>query len=348
MREQLVRYLLGELDSVEQSQLEKQLRESPELRRELAYLQACFADSHEASCDPAEPPRGLAERTTERIACCDDYDESPACTGQMGSSTGRSATLAGASDPPPGALGWSMADISVAAGVCLAISMLLAPALRNSRDASQRTACANNLRATYFVVKAYANQHGGRIPSPQRNEHAGMFIVRLISEGYVGVEEARQRLACSGSPLGEAIRNGSAEIFIPDSIQIRNVRGDSLVSLFRTSTGSYSVPLPQLMANGEVRSPNLFYSNFIPIMADGPSYNPAGIESLNHFGGLNVLYSSGQVEFQTVPVAPHWNDRLFVNEEGRPAAGRGIHDAVLVTGDMTPGINLVGAAMPSE
>jgi hypothetical protein len=348
MREQLVRYLLGELDAAEQSQLEKQLRESSELRRELAYLQACFANGRDACCDPAEPPRGLAERTTERVACCDDYNESPAGMGQIDFATGRAAAFAGAPDPPASSLGWSLADISVAAGVCLAISMLLAPALRNSRDASQRTACMNNLQATYLVVKAYANQNGGRLPSPQRHEYAGMFIVRLIAEDYVGVEEARKLLACSGSPLGEAIRNGSAEIFIPSSIQIRSVRGDSLASLFRTSTGSYSVPLPSIQPNGEYRCPNLFESDQIPIMADAPNYDVADNKSLNHFNGLNVLYSDGQVKFQTVSIAPRWNDRLFVNDLGEPAAGRGVHDAVLVTGEMTPGIDLMGEARPTE
>ena len=65
MRELLVRYLLGELDSDEQSRLEKQLRDSPELQRELAYLQKCFAETNDVDIPVGEPPRGLAKRTAK-------------------------------------------------------------------------------------------------------------------------------------------------------------------------------------------------------------------------------------------------------------------------------------------
>jgi hypothetical protein len=340
MRELLVRYLLGELDPQEQSQLEKRLRESPELRRELAYLQTCFSEANEPDLDPAEPPSGLAERTTVRVADLAESGE-PDGVGVFDIATGRVAAFAGANEPPVGVLGWSLADISVAGGVFLAMSMLLLPALRNSQDASRRVSCANNLRASYFVVAPYADRNGGELPPVNPNEFAGMFFVRLVGDDYVSLEDARRWLACSGSPLGEAIRSGEAQIFIPSPSQLQGATPNSLARLFRTSTGSYAVPLPSIQ-NNRFTSPRLFDSDDTPILADAPKFELTVIENANHFGGLNVLYSGGCVKFQTSAIAPLWNDHLFLNSQGQPAAGLGPHDTVLAPGDRPAAVKLIG------
>jgi hypothetical protein len=335
MRELLVRYLLGELDADEQSHVEERLRESPDLRRELAYLQECFAENTDRDPKVGEPPRGLAERTTERVASCEYGSDN---VDLFDIASGRVAAFAGSADPPAGSLGWSFADVTVAAGVCLAVSMLLAPALRNSQDASRRNRCANNQRAAYFIVAEYADRHDGMLPVAKPNEFAGMYFVRLISEDYVGLEEARRLLVCSGSPLGEAIKRGQAEIFIPSEVQVSSAARHQLASLFATSTGSFAVPLPSIQ-NNRVTCPCLFDTEAFPILADGPNLNVAAIESQNHFGGLLVTYSNGCVKFQTTAVAPPTEDRIFVNDLGRPEAGRGVHDSVLVPGDRTPGVD---------
>jgi hypothetical protein len=49
MRDQLVRYLLGELNAQEREQLEAALRDSPELQREFAHLKKCLPAPEE--CD---------------------------------------------------------------------------------------------------------------------------------------------------------------------------------------------------------------------------------------------------------------------------------------------------------
>ena len=338
MRELLVRYLLGELDADEQSQLEQQLRESPELRRELAYLQKCFAETNDVEIPAGEPPRGLAERTTERVASVADGPED---VDLFDIATGRVAAFAGSAEPPAGPLGWSFADIAVAAGVCMAMAMLLAPALRNSQDASRRNSCANNQRAAYFIVAQYADRHNGLLPAANPGEFAGVYFVRMIGEDLLGLEEARRRLVCSGSPLGEAIRQGQAEIFIPSDVQVSNAQRTQLASLFATSTGSYAVPLP-FVQNDQWKCPRLSDADVFPIMADAPNLNVAGIESQNHYGGLLVTYSDGCVKFQTTAITPVWKDRIYVNVLGRPEAGRGQHDSVLVPGDHTPGYVAIG------
>lgn len=339
MRELLIRYLLGELDAGEQSQVEKRLRESSELRQELAYLQKCFAENGDVELPTGEPPRGLAERTSQRVsdsACgVDDVD-------LFDIASGRVAAFAGSGDAPAGPLGWSFADVTVAAGVCFAMAMLLAPALRNSQDASRRNSCADHQREAYFIVAKYAEGHNGYLPAANPGEMAGMYFVRVIGKEYAKIEDARRILACSGSPLGEAIRRGQAEIFVPTQLQVSTTSPSGLHELFATSTGSYAVPLPSIQ-NNRYTCPRLFDAEVFPILADAPNLNVAGVESQNHYGGLLVTYSDGSVKFQTSAITPIWEDRIFLNVLGRPEAGRGEHDSVLVPGNRTPGI--VAAAL---
>src|SRR5262245_61847731 len=341
MRELLVRYLLGELDADEQSQLEKQLRESPELRRELSYLQKCFAGTNAVDIPVGEPPGGLAKRTAKCVADS-VYGEDDVNLFDVAS--GRVAAFAGSADAPVGPLGWSMADITVAAGVCLAITMLLAPALRNSQDASRRNRCVNNQRDAYLIVAQYARQHDGLVPTVNPREFAGMYFVRLVGQGYVDRDEARRLLVCSGSPLGEAIRRGEADVFIPTELQATAGARERLAELFARSTGSYAVPLPSIQ-NNRYTSPRLFdAADVVPIFADAPNLSVAGIESQNHYGGLLVTYSDGSIKFQTTAVALPWEDRIFLNNQGKVEAGWGAHDTVLVPGDRTPGYAAVSLA----
>src|SRR5688572_26858988 len=108
MRELLIRYLLGELDVHEQRQLEERLRDSPRLQNELAHLQTCFAAARDTEYSAEAPPQGLARRVTDSV-----------CGGNPSAEFGRSAAVA---EPPVGALGWSLADMTVAGGVFSAVS----------------------------------------------------------------------------------------------------------------------------------------------------------------------------------------------------------------------------------
>src|SRR5687767_14530388 len=106
MRELLIRYLLGELDAEDQQRLEERLQSSPDLRRELAHLRTCFAAAREDDdSSPEELPRGLAERTTRRIAggVCSTDDYSERLLPEL------SAAMITDSSPAT-SLGWSLAD----------------------------------------------------------------------------------------------------------------------------------------------------------------------------------------------------------------------------------------------
>jgi hypothetical protein len=326
MRELLIRYLLGELDATQQRRLEGELRNSAELRRELAHLKACFAAAREND-PPDDPPCGLAQRVTDSV--CGDSTAS-----------GFRRTTQGA-EPPAGVLGWSLADLTVAGGVFLAVSMLLFPALRDSRDATRRRTCENNLRNVYMIAAKYADDHGNYFPGIEPQDYAGMFVIRLISEGYATQDDMARLLVCPSSRLAEQIREA------PDSRQVwRVVNVESFVGpppaeLCRMASGSYAVRLGYVDENQYywIRDDR---PDRTPLMSDEPDFQVAGVRSANHDGhGQNVLYSDGRVVFLTTATMPGRNDHLFLNDLGIPAAGRGPHDVVLVRGDKTPAVELL-------
>ncbi len=330
MRELLIRYLLGELGAEEQRRLVAQLRDSPELRRELTLLQSCFAAAGQADYHADDPPCGLAERTARRVAatCGDDAAAQPLDAGGLRS----------VAEPPPGVLGWSLADLTVAGGVFLAVSMLLFPALRDSRDATRRVVCENNMQQFHVAATAYAINHRNLLPCANPRDYAGSLVIRLVSEGYAKPEQMAQWMLCPSSPLAEAVRRGEALIRIPLIFNLQAISEPLPAELCRMASGSYALRL------GYVDKDKYHWirnngSDYEPFMSDEPDFAIAGLRSANHGGyGQHVLYLSGRVAFQTTSMVPGRNEHMFVNWNGMPAAGLGPGDVVLVKGDRKPGV----------
>src|SRR4051812_26740797 len=192
MREQLIRYLLGELDADERRDLQSRLKSSPELRAELEQLRSCFAASQDDELFGPDAPSGLAARTAGRVA-----------SGEVASQEVR---LSPAGDPPAGILGWSLADLTVAGGVMLAVSMLIFPALRNSLDGTRLTICQDHQRQMGFLVGIFSEANGGRIPMVRPNEYAGSFVIQLLRGDYMQSEELANILVCPGAPRARGFR----------------------------------------------------------------------------------------------------------------------------------------------
>jgi hypothetical protein len=321
MRELLIRFLLGELDATQQSRLEDELRNSPALQRELAHLQTCFAAARDVDHSGDEPPCGLARRVTDSVC------------GDSGSFRGQSADI----EPPAGVLGWSLADLTVAGGVVLAVSMLLFPALRDSRDASRRVDCENNQQNIYFSAANYAHDHGNYFPGISPQDYAGMFVIRLVSEGYAAPEDMARVLVCKSSRLAELVHNGQVRIQLPRRVDENAVVGPNMAQLCGLASGSYAVRI------GYVDADQYYWiredrDERTPLMSDAPDFQMAGARSANHGGhGQNVLYSDGHVEFLVSSTLPS-GDNMYVNLFGFPAAGRGRNDVVMVSGERTPGV----------
>jgi prepilin-type processing-associated H-X9-DG protein len=323
MRELLIRYLLGELEPHEHDAVQQQLAESPELRRELARLRSCFANAVQDD-DPEGPPRGLAERTATWVSeSSDSFDALP-----------RPRALSEASDAPHGVLGWSLADLTVAGGVMLAVSMLLFPALRNSLDGTRRVMCEKNLQEMGQVFLAYAAKNDGYLPVVQPNENAGIYTVRLVEGRVIREDELKQLLVCPGSPQARLIRDDPRQFFvkIPTQAELDAMSPRELQVTRAWMSPSYAYPFGYLIG------PQYYYVRMQgfrrPILCDAPDANGM---SPNHGGSIiQVLFADGRVGSLRSAKINGGHDDMFSNIQGEVAAGYGLEDVVLGPSDATP------------
>ncbi len=332
MRDLLVRYLLGELNSQEQEQLEAELRDSPELRRELAYLRSCMPGGGDDDLDRPQTgvaPSGLAERTLDRI--CGD--------GPSGEMSRDAATVAAAYDPPAGSPSWSLADLTVAGGVFLAISMLFLPALRQSRDAARRTGCEDNLRQFSVIFEYYSDQHGGYFPTVAANGKRGhlcrLFARRTVRDRRRVDTAVAVPVVATGGRRGPEPRHHSRADDVGAMLPQRVGNAKLWKQLMG---GSYAYQIGYYEGDryhGAIRNERSCHK---AVLADAPVKESGNLHSSNHGGcGANVLYQSGCVRFQTdATLAEVSQDSIYVNAKGEEAAGLGHDDTVLGRSEVTP------------
>jgi hypothetical protein len=317
---------LGELEPEEHDEVQRRLAESPELRKELSQLRACFA----ASChdEPTtEPPRGLAERVTERVTCFDGDEESL--------ESRRAMAIAAVTDPPAGALGWSLADLAVAGGVMLAVSMLLFPALRESRDGTRRNVCASNQQQLWFIVKGY-EQNRGYFPPVEPHENAGIFAVKLVDGDYISADDLAILLTCPGAPVADQIRRNEYKIQIPMVAQLKSMSPSELAEAKRRMSPMIAYRFGYFVGPRYcyVRNERQSYS---ALFADAPG-EEEGENSPNHGGPIvQVMNAGGNLRVLTSCKIPDVEDDLFHNALGIVAAGVGQQDSVLGRSEAVPG-----------
>jgi Protein of unknown function (DUF1559) len=338
MRDLLIRYLLGELDVAQRQQLENELQNSPELRQELDYLRACYASAQSDEPVADDLPSGLAERTVTRVEDCNSDEDVLA----LGRPTDRPLAYCPGFDSVPGsAASWSMADLTVAAGVFLAVSMLFLPALRQSRDAARRNDCANKMRQIGTLLIQFSDQHNGYYPMVATNENAGIFAVRLVDQGFVSADVLSRLLVCRSSPLGERVANGQVAIHIPVPSELRQATPEQLAVLQELMGGSYAYRIGYMQGENyfnvrDSRCPRT------PVLADAPYFRRSDVVCVSHGGcGQNVLYQDQSVRYTCSYTLPDRNnDHLFLNTKGHAAAGCGPLDMVLGPSDIKPGADL--------
>jgi hypothetical protein len=327
MREQLIRYLLGELDANERRDLQSRLKSSPELRAELEQLRSCFAANQDEDLFAPDAPTGLAARTAGRVVSGEGAGDS------LGA--GQGAQLSHAGDPPTGFLGWSLADLTVAGGVMLAVSMLIFPAIRNSRDGTRRNLCQNNQQVLFSLISHYANDHG-RFPEVGPNENAGMYTARLILCGYVEPEELEVLLRCPGAPLADKFRRGELKLDLPKAEEIRSMPAAQLMSITARSSPFYNYRFPYRVGQTYYNLRN-DHRSLSPVLADASGDDAHGSMSPNHGGGLVLVQcGNGNLQMLTSVTLPGLNDDMYHNDLGKVAAGMGSLDTVLGPSDATP------------
>ncbi len=329
MRELLIRYLLGELDADERREVQSRLQSSPQLRTELSQLRSCLAANQDDDLFAPEPPSGLAARTTGRVTGCDDANASL--------TVGRNGGLAHGGDPPAGILGWSLADLTVAGGVMLAVSMLIFPALRNSRDGTRLTVCKDHQRQIYVYIANYAQIHHGFFPEVGSDDNAGVFTARLIGNGHVQPEDLAILLVCPGAPLADKIRSGEFTIRLPNAEEIRAMTPVQLAHVTSTSSPFYNYRLPYRVG-GHYCNIRDEHRNLSPVLSDASGGEPGDLTSPNHGGKVvQLLCADGSSKSLRSFALPGIDEDMLRNDLGEVAAGLTPLDTVLGPSNATPG-----------
>lgn len=330
LREQLLGYALGALDAEEQREIERQLADDPQLRRELEAVQSSLEPLAEA-CDDVDldPPAGLADRACSYVASeAQRLGWQPGSSGVVQPAAGGRATGAVTRGVLEWKNRWTLADWVVASGVCACAVLLFFPAILNSRAMSRMTVCQNNLRDLGTSLVQYSEYVGnGCFPSVAtegNQSFAGVFAPRLKDCDLL-IDD--RQLVCPDSALAE-----QAEQFrVPTITEIDNASGPQVWVLQRCG-GSYAYNLGVIVQGRHLPIRNLARPTFA-LMADSPggSWGPVA-----HGRGRNILYEDLHISFVSdqpqVPLA----DDPFCNRFNRCEAGIGPNDSVVAPSDCPP------------
>jgi hypothetical protein len=308
MREDLVGYLLGALEPAEQKAIEAQLEQDAELRRDLEALREKLVPLAEDEED-AEPPPCLASRTCNYVK-----DRIGPLAGQF-AATGD----------------WRAQDVAVAGGICLILSMLVFPAVLNSRGSAQLRACQNNLLNLGHALAQYSQIHDNFFPVVPTDGNlavAGMYAPTLLDSSLINAED----LVCPASDLAV-----TGNFRVPKLAEVRAAAGAQLRQLQATMGGSYGYSLGYVDQGQYHGLRNRARATFA-IMADAPLQHLAAGSANHGCGGQNVLFEDGHVRFLTSCTLANSPDHIFQNSHGYVGAGVGPEDAVVGSSAAAPTI----------
>ena len=309
---QLLGYLLGALDTSDQEEVESRLQAEPEFRAELEAIQSRLALPDRAAF-LYDPPEGLAARTCRLVFA----EAAPTPAPRRRAMTAQAA-------PPSWIHQLRWVDLAVAAAVLVVAAVVVVPAIQESRFHAGILGCKENLRQLGVAMTRYSEQHDGyfpAIPDEGSASLAGLYLPTLAGDGFL--TEA-QRAVCPRSP-----DTRRSDFRITNWDELRSAAADVMDRLRPTLSGIYGYH-PGHLEDGVYRpTKNLRRPNFV-LMADAPSFDLPGYQSLNHAGrGQCVLLEDGRVVFLTQPTPPAWREAIFVNDDGVMALGSDPNDSVI-------------------
>ncbi len=321
MREDLVGYLLGVLDTAERRRIEQSLAADPDLRRQLEQIRQAL-EPLETLNDEQAPPPGLAGRVCDSIEKY-EVDNHPV-----------PLSILQARDPGSGAVAsWSLTDALVVALVAVTAFTLFVPALINGRYQARKLACQDNLRELGVDLITFSDRQGGHrfpyVPLSGPRAFAGIFAPTLLDSQMLSSHDPR--LICPGSKLADD-RSGW---YIPSLQQVDSAPSGQLMGLREKAGGSYAYCIGYFDKDSYQVNRNLGRARFA-ILADAPSVHLRGRVSANHGGrGQNICYEDGHVAFVTDFHANGGDDPLR-NRLGFAEAGVDRDDAVILRSEMQP------------
>ena len=322
MREKLLDYLVGGLESKECDQVRKALQEDPHLQQQLELLQTSL-DPLEV-CQHYEPPAGLRDRTVEHVMRTVQQQENTGPSRKSGwtvESGDPAVRLAGSAAPDK----WTILDVVVAVAILMTASMMVFPLLMNSRYAAQLRGCQENLQQIGLAMHDYSSTHDGFFP------HASGDHKWSVAGAYAPVLYNNEFVTRPALFLCPAVTDDGkwADWKPPTAQHMAQSTGEELAKLQNVMGGTYGYNLGY-WSDGRYFPPRNLHRAFFPTMADVPSPRLAGRRSSNHGGnGQNVLFEDGHVQYLIDSEIRPRNDAIFYSDRGRVEPGRHRYDAVI-------------------
>lgn len=343
MRDELLAYLLNDLDEEQRGRIESRIKSDPiwqhELKRLRSYIEAAPSlddDSFTTALEAEETlPVDLVNRTCSFVQQASSQGElSPAVL---------PPTLSESQDSVSSkSKRWSLVDLGVAASILLMLGTLLLPAIQESRAAARRAQCKSNLYAIGKALVRFSDQSNGQIPTIGRNENAGMYAVKLVERGILTREQIIRLLVCPSTQLADDVYNGVITIRIPTRQELATATDKDLAPLLENMGGSFAYRVGYL-SQQEDGQPIMYRqipftrNSQIPMMADKPSNEIHAYQSANHGGcGQNVLFEDLSIRYVTVCIEQGHDRNWYVNIYGQPGAGTNPEDVVLLRSESFP------------
>jgi hypothetical protein len=305
--DEMIDYVLGQVDGAERERLERALRDDGEEPARVERLrQAIYRLLDDGT--PFEHPPNLAHRTVAFVA-----------------HRRRTRSI---SDYVPIRVPFRWADFAVAAGIFVAGVLTLLPAIQRSRERMNQAGCVFNLQqlGNSFGQYASVNQLMPYPPSSRDDAPAGSFASMLHD---AGVLNDAKLLDC---PCNGPCPHTSRELVGFDDLE--RIRRTDPARFQRMVSFDYAYNIGYHHTSQHTGPLDFAHSSQIPVLADQPSHDGLRISagnSPNHGGrGQNVLFGDGTVRwFRTRHVSPHDLD-LYLNDKGQPQPGLHQEDSVLV------------------
>lgn len=326
MRDHLLGYLLEALEPAEHELVERQLSTDANLRRDLAALERSL-DVLGADREHLDPPPRLTQRTCQFVFLAASPTMTVPAT-NLPAAAAMSSPMAAAFEPASRASApgrWTAADLVVAAGIFLAMGMLLFPAVNNSRYAARLAGCQNNLRELGLALAGYSQQNQGRFPEVETSGKlnvAGVYAAKLADTGFLSDPT---KVICPASPLAATLD----KFRLPRLEDLHAAQEYELAELQRLVGGSYGYTLGH-HADGQYQPTKNLHRKTFAVMSDAPGCDLTHHQSTNHSGsGQNVLFEDGHVEYLQGCKRAGCRDDIFENEQGEVAAGTHPEDSVI-------------------
>lgn len=332
MRDDLLAYVLGELDADASARVEKAIQQDEELRREVGRLRACLNEQGTSDAEQDLPSR-LAEQTCFLVDACQEGQlESSTVAAVSGAQQGSQGEARKVQEiaTSPRSMRWL--DAMAVVGISLALAALFFPAILSSRFRSHVDTCQDNLRKIGYAQTTYCDYNHGffpEVPTTGKRAVAGIYAP-LLAEHQLLPDPGI--LVCPGSSYASQ----RAIWRIPTLSELDACEGMALTICQRTMGGSYGYNLGYVK-DGELRPVRNGGRFYYPVMSDAPTLYRVGMQSDNHAGrGQNVLYEDNHVQFICNSVDTNMIGAIFKNRLGFTEAGLDPADSVIARSSTPP------------